>query len=286
MHPASPRGLLVASLPPSVSRAAVPAAPVILAALAWLVLARGAAAESRLVQPGDTLSAIADEYGVTVEALAKENGISNPDLVVAGSTLRIPEAADEVAGPAATYTVQPGDSLGAIALRFGASVAALAEVNGLANPDLIVPGQVLAVPGGPATARFLHPEVEPLLHQAADEFSLPRSFVAALAWQESGWQQAMVSHAGAVGVMQILPETAEWAIGSLVDGPLAWQEDPLANCRLGAALLRHYLVLSGGDQSIAIAAYYQGWDAVVNVGFYEETKVYVANVLALQKYFE
>ncbi|MCC6383287.1 MAG: LysM peptidoglycan-binding domain-containing protein [Dehalococcoidia bacterium] len=286
MHPASPRGVFAASLPPSASRVALPAAPALVAMLAWLLLARAATAETRVVQPGDTLSAIADEYGVTVEALTEENGITNPDLVVAGSTLRIPEPAGEAEGPAATYTVQAGDTLGQIALRFGASVAGLAEVNGLANPDLIVPGQILAVPGGPATARSLHPEVAPLLDQAADEFSLPRSFISALAWQESGWQQAMISHAGAVGIMQILPETAEWAIGSLVDGPLAWQEDALANCRLGAALLRHYLVLSSGDKSIAIAAYYQGWNAVVNVGFYEETKAYVANVLALEKYFE
>ena len=46
-----------------------------------------------------------------------------------------------------TYTVQPGDTLGAIAQRFGTTVDALARLNGISNPNLIYPGQVLRLPG-------------------------------------------------------------------------------------------------------------------------------------------
>jgi putative chitinase len=114
-----------------------------------------------IVQPGEVLSVIAARFGTTVAAIAAANGIVDPDRVGAGQRLRIPglTATPEVAPsggetqqppPAEqTYTVQPGDILSRIAARLGVPLQAIIDLNGIANPDRIQPGQVLRIP--PAT---------------------------------------------------------------------------------------------------------------------------------------
>lgn len=105
------------------------------------------------VVAGDTLSGIAARYGTTVANLAAINGISNPNLINVGQVLRLSGSAP---APAAQgeYTVQPGDTLSAIAQRFGTNWQTLAALNGLANPNLIRVGQVLKVTGAaPAPAQ-------------------------------------------------------------------------------------------------------------------------------------
>jgi len=98
------------------------------------------------IKPGDTLSAIAARYGTTVNALAKANGISNPNLIIAGHKLVI--AGDKYEGGASTYKVKKGDTLSAIARRYGTTVDALVRENNIANRNLIYPGQELKIPGG------------------------------------------------------------------------------------------------------------------------------------------
>lgn len=128
--------------------------------------------EFYVVRPGDTLGAIAARFGTTVAAIVAANGIANPDLVPAGQRLRIPGAASSPPGGSApppppadappaeqTYTVQPGDILSRIAARFGVSMQAIIEANGIANPDLIQPGQVLRIPA-PSQSRALRPRAE------------------------------------------------------------------------------------------------------------------------------
>lgn len=93
------------------------------------------------VQRGDTLTAIARRFGVSVHALAQENNISNTSHITVGQHLCIPNA-----GPAPTpghYTVQRGDTLTAIAQRFGTTVRALQQINHLGNVNQIYVGQVL-----------------------------------------------------------------------------------------------------------------------------------------------
>jgi LysM repeat protein len=97
-----------------------------------------------LVQPGDTLSGIADQFGTTVTALAAANNIADPDLIYAGQTLTI-------VGATTSYLVQPGDTLSGIADQFGTTVAALAAANNIADPDLIYAGQTLSIVG-PSTS--------------------------------------------------------------------------------------------------------------------------------------
>lgn len=100
------------------------------------------------VQPGDTLGAIAGHFGTSVGALARLNHIADPNLIRVGQVLSVPHPGNTPPPPSPThYTVQPGDTLGAIAARFHSSVQAIADRNHIANPNLIHVGQVLQLTG-------------------------------------------------------------------------------------------------------------------------------------------
>ncbi len=100
------------------------------------------------VRTGDTLAGIAARFGATTAALAAANGIANSSYIQIGQVLTIPAAGGPVYPvPQPTYyTVRTGDTLAGIAARFGATTAALAAANGVANPSYIQIGQVLAIP--------------------------------------------------------------------------------------------------------------------------------------------
>lgn len=111
-----------------------------------------------VVKPGDTLGAIAARYGVSASAIARANGISNPNRIYIGQRLVIPGASGSTGSPAApkppttgpatgVYIVRAGDTLGKIAARYGTSVSNLMRLNGLTNPDRIWVGQRLKVSG-------------------------------------------------------------------------------------------------------------------------------------------
>ena len=97
------------------------------------------------VRPGDTLSAIAWRFGTSVWAIARANGIPNPNLIYVGQRLLIPGGGSTLPG-GVWYTVRPGDTLSSIAWRYGVSVWTLAKVNNISNPNLIYAGQKLYIP--------------------------------------------------------------------------------------------------------------------------------------------
>ena len=99
------------------------------------------AAETHTVKSGETVSGIAAKYGTTYQHLAAINGINNPNLIYAGQVLKI----DGAAAPSKTYTVKGGDTLSDIAARYGTTYQRLAQINGISNPDLIHPGQVIKI---------------------------------------------------------------------------------------------------------------------------------------------
>ena len=95
---------------------------------------------THIVQYGETLSSIATQYGTTYQALASLNGLSNPNMIYAGQVLKV----NEKVSTTRTYTVRSGDNLSSIASKLGTTYQALAQRNGLSNPNLIYPGQTLS----------------------------------------------------------------------------------------------------------------------------------------------
>lgn len=265
---------------------------------ACLAIASGTAAAhpaTVIIAPGDSLGAIAARHGVSVGALAAANGITNPDLIVAGRVLRLPGATAPAGATTASprsaasgrvHRVRPGDSLGAIAARYGVSLRALAAANGIANLDLIVAGRVLRIPGPATSTGGAHPvssgrtAVGAMLNAAAARHGVDPALVRAIAWQESGWNQSVVSEAGAVGVMQLMPGTARWLGRDVLGRPL--DRHSLGDNIDGGVAFLAWLTRQTGDTPTAVAAYYQGLASVRARGRYDDTRAYVRNVLALR----
>jgi LysM repeat protein len=114
--------------------------------------------DTHVVGPGENLYRIALRYGTTIQTLAQLNGIVNPNHVAVGQMLRIPGV---VTTPATTlqaerttrtHTVQSGETLAIISMRYGIPTLTLAQVNAIPNLSLIFPGQVLIIPGGDDSA--------------------------------------------------------------------------------------------------------------------------------------
>ena len=123
-------------------------------------------------------------------------------------------------------------------------------------------------------------QVRTLLDYWAAHYSVDRKLVRAVAWMESGFQTNLTSAAGAWGVMQILPTT--W---SYVETVLLGHKVPRTasgNIRVGVLYLRQLLREFAGNQRKALAGWYQGPASVRKLGVLRETKVFVANVLALR----
>ena len=103
-----------------------------------------------IVQRGETLDTIAGQYqGVSPDDIARANGITN-GKVYTGTRLFLdgPSFVSGGGDGSGSYVVKQGDRLGDIAARHGASIAQLAELNGLSDVNLIRSGQTLKVPGG------------------------------------------------------------------------------------------------------------------------------------------
>ncbi len=106
-----------------------------------------------IVTWGDTLYSVAVRNGTTVAALVRANGLPNPNFIYAGQRLIIPASSSGSApapapvASASVYTVQPGDTLSAIAARYGTTLSAMLRANNLYNPNFIYTGQRLNVPG-------------------------------------------------------------------------------------------------------------------------------------------
>lgn len=265
-----------------------------LAALAVVasVATTGMASFDHVVAGGESLWVLAQRYATTPQAIARANHITTPDLIQIGKTLHIPgnavppppATAPASGGPAVVppaptviHAVTPGESLNLIASRYSVSIDALAAFNGIANPNLIQIGQVLKVPV-PGTA-----SVEGLLGRYSTTYKVDPALVKALAWQESGWQQQVVSSLGAVGVMQLMPET-----GKFTEDLLQHPVDPANvqhNVEAGVAFLAYLLGQTNGNQSMAVAGYYQGLRSVQARGMLPDTRRYVANVMALKQRF-
>jgi peptidoglycan hydrolase-like protein with peptidoglycan-binding domain len=217
-----------------------------------------------------------------------------PDGVVGPRTFAALGLQRRVPGPPRTvvvrkrrHVVTPGESLTAIAERFGTTIGTLARLNRLDPAKPLLIGTVLRLPG---VVRNLQPASATVSNVASVRASLDRWSAAygvdphlarALAWMESGFNNAMVSSVGARGVMQILPSTWKYVEDVLVGRRVSHGAD--GNVRVGVAYLHHLLKAFGGNERLAVAAWYQGERAVREQGVLAVTRPFVADVLALRQ---
>lgn len=262
------------------------------------------AAVAHRVVAGDTLAAISARYGVSVASIARANGIADPNVVVLGARLRIPGSVGGArgvvspvsTGTSGTHRVASGESLGGIAARYGVTTRALAVANRIANPNLIVAGRTLRLPtaatGLPGPTSTVRPrvnraplaavgkdEVRRLIDLHSDRHGVPRQLSRAIAWQESGFQQTVVSSTGAIGVMQLMPETARWVGRDLLRRP--FNPSNVADNVEGGVVFLKWLRQRAANRDQAIAGYYQGLNSVQTRGLYDDTSQYVTSVNAL-----
>ncbi|UFU04821.1 LysM peptidoglycan-binding domain-containing protein [Ruania halotolerans] len=203
-----------------------------------------------------------------------------------------------------THRVISGDTVSGIAARYGSSVRAIIDANNLGASAAIRVGQSLRIPAGLVSNTFLHytyssdvtaaanankrtllaadlpsrSQMQSLIRQTANRMGVDPALALAVAYQESGFDMAAVSPANAIGVMQVIPSSGEWA-STLVGRELNLL-DPQDNVTAGIAILRTLHRVADNDRE-AIGGYYQGLGSVQRNGLYDDTRRYVANVQTL-----
>ncbi|MFJ3958553.1 LysM peptidoglycan-binding domain-containing protein [Arthrobacter sp. NPDC090010] len=220
------------------------------------------------------------------------------------------------ASSGSSYTVKAGDTLGAIAARHKVSLSSLLSANRLSMSSIIYPGQKLRLSGAPASSGstgsagsnlvpdsflgYKYPaavvnsanrnkallnaapvptraQMQQIVADTARRMGVEPALALAFAYQESGFSQRAVSPANAIGTMQVIPSSGEWA-GQLVGRKLNLL-DPYDNATAGVAIIRSLLQTSK-NTDYAIAGYYQGQYSVEKNGMYKDTKAYVAAIKA------
>jgi LysM repeat protein len=290
---------------------------IVLALATTAALASPAVAQAdfgHVVVRGESLTSIAIADGLSVAALAAANDLAPNAELIAGSVVEIPpqdhtSSSASVSGRLAStrdYVVRPGDTLSGIAGRGGVSVSYLADLNRIKVNALLLAGSTLVVPGAaqeaasglqlssatgpdgssggppyPTPERVTTSQVE----QVAIANDVSPSLAAAIAWQESGFNNDFVSSADARGVMQILPSTWDWIQGTLTAGTPLAPASAIDNVRGGVLLLRSLLNSTDGDPALAVAGYVQGLSSVDRNGMFPSTQQYVDSVLALRARF-
>ena len=121
--------------------------------------------------------------------------------------------------------------------------------------------------------------VRTMLTNWAIAYRLDPALVRALAWMESGFQEGLVSSAGARGVLQVLPSTRSYVQWQLIGYKVP--RSTSGNIRIGVAYLHELLREFHGNRVLALAAWYQGPRSVRKHGQFRETRLFVRNVLAL-----
>jgi hypothetical protein len=215
---------------------------------------------------------------------------------------------------AADHTVRAGENLTTIARRYGVSMRELIRLNRLVDPNHLLVGMKLHLPGSARTVAMnarrsasggssssvrasrtsdqepmfniterLQRKIAREIERAAVEFGVSPSLLKALAYTESRWRQDAVSVTGAVGVGQLLPETAEW-LSTLMEEPGLDPSSRRDNIRMSAYLLRWLLDRTGSTKA-ALASYYQGIGAVLREGVSSGGAKYAKVVVARRAWF-
>jgi len=228
------------------------------------------AARTYTVQPGDSLWAISRADSVTVGQLAGANHMNPNDILLIGRHLSIPGTSPSPAAgaPSASATVAAkAANPWTFCTTFRSSGAPVGVL-----PDLL--------------RRSPHRlALQPLYIKWANRYGLSLALLEAIGWQESGWQQGVVSSTGAIGAGQIMPGTASFIASTLIGRPLDIHSVS-DNIRMSAAFLAYLADVEGNNRCATIAAYYEGPLNLGTYGVFSDTQSYVASVEALIPRFE
>jgi LysM repeat protein len=247
-QPAAPAQAPV-NVVPAASAPAAPAAP--------------AASGSYTIRSGDTLSSIAAKNNVSLADLMQANNLKATSIIYAGKTLNLPGTV----APASSST--PTALVPSTFLHYTYPEAVVAQAN-------VNKAALMAAPVPSAE------QMKQIISSTASQMGVDPSLALAFAWQESGFNQQAVSPANAIGAMQVIPQSGEWA-SELVGRHLNLL-DPYDNVTAGVAIIRA-LVSTSDSTDNAIAGYYQGQTSVSMYGMYPDTEDYVAAVKANQALF-
>jgi hypothetical protein len=201
-----------------------------------------------MIRPGNTLSGISRDVHTDVRTLASINNIRNINLIFAGQQLCIPEATRK-------RQTQNGSARHA----------------GIASNGTVRWYAYDALEGSTSS------QAKMLMYSAAAYYGLPVNLLLAIAWQESGWQQHIISGDGGVGMMQIMPSTATW-----LNSITGLQRDPYKlrdNIFMGAYYVRYLYNAFHGNIQQVVSAYNEGDWAVSHNGIMNWN--YVNDVLDL-----
>ncbi len=232
------------------------------------------------VRPGDTISGLALAHHTSPAAIMKANKITNPRALQAGQLLKVPASASPAPAKRASWPARK--SAAQKASRSKAMAAPQFSSNTFAGRSY----SAHVVGSASANKRFLATQKVPdrmttrqLIKKTAIRHGLDPRLALAIAYQESGWNQRQVSVANAIGTMQVIPSSGQWA--SQLIGRNLNLLDTEDNITAGVVILRA-LTQSASNESEAIAGYYQGLAGVRRNGMYPDTRQYVANVRFLK----
>ena len=269
----------------------------------------GVPADSAVVLGSTILVPTAAEALPKVNAALAAGTIEQPSGYPVATPAAAPQA--ETAAPASSgdappppgaYRVKPGETFSSLAARAGVHPSQVAGVNGLSLDRPLLAGTTIKLPVGSAPTQEAATPAEPAnvpaadpapaggsvtsgdIRQVAGQHGVDGSLTAAIGWQESGFNNAMVSSANARGVMQVMPGTWDWVQENLASRRLD-PSSPTDNVHAGTLYLRQLLEETGGDERLAAAGYYQGLSSVRKIGMLPETQRYVDNVMALRGRF-
>lgn len=222
------------------------------------------------VRPGDTATELAVRYHAWTAELISLNGLPSDGTMYVGQRLRIPVVVAR-AGGRPDRTDRPGRTQRTAERRPHRRTE---RADGQARRER----RATATP-----PRSRREHVRRVIASTARRHGVDPQLALAVGWQESGWGMHHVSSAGAIGAMQVLPDTGRW-MALYAGRPL--QLRSLRDNALAGVLLLRVLDSMTSSRSRQIGAYYQGPGAVQRHGLYPETRRYVANVLAIERALE
>lgn len=229
--------------------------------------AAGFATKNYTVQPGDSLWAISQANGITVDQLAEANNLNPSNVLPIGIQLVIPSNVT-------TNSSSSGSSGSSQTLNASSFCSSFQASSG---PWGVLPQLLQDSPNRLA--------LQPLFERWASYYDLSLPLLEAVAWQESGWQQDVVSSTGAIGTGQIMPSTGSFIATTLIGEPMNINSVS-DNIRMSAAFLAYLAGVEGNNRCLTIAAYYEGPVNLGQYGVFPDTQAYVASVEALIPEFE